>query len=164
MNNFLPSTPNFLSSSSSCPLSVTKQGLCWLGNQNIKLVSTVSILRISRLWVSTGEGSGTPSSVLAWRIPGTGAWWASIYGVAQSWTRLKRLNSSSSMLIYKCDEWQQWNKGGRNRMILLVQRNATDFCILINHILLPCWIHLLVLIVFMWRFCVIEDHVIWKLL
>ena len=96
MNNFLPSTPNFLSSSSSCPLSVTKQGLCWLGNQNIKLVSTVSILRISRLWVSTGEGSGTPSSVLAWRIPGTGAWWASIYGVAQSWTRLMQLSSSSS--------------------------------------------------------------------
>ena len=32
----------------------------------------------------------THSSVLAWRIPGTGgAWWAAIYGVAQSWTRLK---------------------------------------------------------------------------
>ena len=39
----------------------------------------------------------THSSVLAWRIPGTGgAWWAAIYGVAQSWTRLKRLSSSSS--------------------------------------------------------------------
>ena len=25
-----------------------------------------------------------------------GAWWASVYGVAQSWTRLKRLSSSSS--------------------------------------------------------------------
>ena len=38
----------------------------------------------------------THSSVLAWRIPGTGeAWWASVYGVAQSWTRLKRLSSSS---------------------------------------------------------------------
>ena len=32
----------------------------------------------------------THSSVLAWRIPGTGlAWWAAIYGVAQSRTRLK---------------------------------------------------------------------------
>ena len=31
----------------------------------------------------------THSSVLAWRIPGTGAWWAAIYGVAQSWTQLK---------------------------------------------------------------------------
>ena len=26
-----------------------------------------------------------------------GAWWAAIYGVAQSWTRLKQLSSSSSM-------------------------------------------------------------------
>ena len=35
----------------------------------------------------------THSSVLAWRIPGTGgAWWATVYGVAQ----LKRLSSSSS--------------------------------------------------------------------
>ena len=38
----------------------------------------------------------THSSVLAWRIPGTGeAWWAAVYEVAQSWTRLKRLSSSS---------------------------------------------------------------------
>ena len=25
-----------------------------------------------------------------------GAWWAAVYGVVQSWTRLKRLSSSSS--------------------------------------------------------------------
>ena len=31
----------------------------------------------------------THSSVLAWRIPGTGAWWAAVYGVAQSRARLK---------------------------------------------------------------------------
>ena len=36
-----------------------------------------------------------------------GAWWATIYGVAQSWTRLKRLSSSSSsssrlLLRFKC--------------------------------------------------------------
>ena len=30
---------------------------------------------------------------------GRGAWWASVYGVAQSWTRLNRLSSSSSSLI-----------------------------------------------------------------
>ena len=39
----------------------------------------------------------THSSVLSWRIPGTGgAWWAAVYGVAQSRTQLKRLSSSSS--------------------------------------------------------------------
>ena len=38
----------------------------------------------------------THSSVLAWRIPGTGeAWRAAVYGVAQSRTRLKCLSSSS---------------------------------------------------------------------
>ena len=30
----------------------------------------------------------THSSMLAWRIPGTGAWWAAVYGAAQSRTRL----------------------------------------------------------------------------
>ena len=38
----------------------------------------------------------THSSVLAWRIPGMGAWWAAVYGVAQSQTRLKWLSSNSS--------------------------------------------------------------------
>ena len=28
-----------------------------------------------------------------------GAWWAAVYGVTQSWTRLKRLSSSSSIDI-----------------------------------------------------------------
>ena len=43
----------------------------------------------------------THSSVLAWRIPGMGgAWWAAVYGVAQSRTRLKRLSSSSSSMTH----------------------------------------------------------------
>ena len=48
----------------------------------------------------------THSSVLVWRIPGTrdgGAWWAAVYGVAQSRTLLKRLSSSSSSQ-YSCLE------------------------------------------------------------
>ena len=31
----------------------------------------------------------THSSILAWRIPWTGAWWVIVHGVAKSWTRLK---------------------------------------------------------------------------
>ena len=39
----------------------------------------------------------THSSILAWRIPGTGgAWWAAVYEVARSRTGLKWLSSSSS--------------------------------------------------------------------
>ena len=34
------------------------------------------------------KGVATHSSMLAWRILGTGAWWAAVYGVAQSRTRL----------------------------------------------------------------------------
>ena len=40
----------------------------------------------------------THSSVLAWGIPGTGAWWAAVYGVAQSQTQLKQLSSSSNVV------------------------------------------------------------------
>ena len=41
----------------------------------------------------------THSSILAWRIPGMEKpWWAAVYGVAQSWTQLKRLSSSSKTL------------------------------------------------------------------
>ena len=40
-------------------------------------------------------------SVLAWRIPGMGgAWWAALYGVAQSRTRLKWLSSSSRTVTW----------------------------------------------------------------
>ena len=35
---------------------------------------------------------------LPWGSQGWGAWWAAVYGVTQSWTRLKRLSSSSSTL------------------------------------------------------------------
>ena len=38
------------------------------------------------------EEMATHSSVLAWRIPGTGASWAAVSGVTQSWTRLKQLS------------------------------------------------------------------------
>ena len=41
----------------------------------------------------------TQSSILAWRIPGTGAWWAAIYGVAQSRTWLMWFSSSSSSRV-----------------------------------------------------------------
>ena len=44
----------------------------------------------------------THSSVLAWRIPGTGepGGLPDVYGVAQSWTQLKRLSSSSSKHLF----------------------------------------------------------------
>ena len=38
----------------------------------------------------------THSSILAWRIPGTGSWWAAVYGVTQSRTQLTWLSSSKT--------------------------------------------------------------------
>ena len=43
-----------------------------------------------------GEGNGNPLQCSCLENLGDGgAWWAAIYGVAQSWTRLKWLSSSS---------------------------------------------------------------------
>ena len=43
---------------------------------------------------SPAEGMATYCSILAWRIPWTGAWWGMIHRLTRSWTRLKHLNSS----------------------------------------------------------------------
>ena len=47
-----------------------------------------------------GEGNGNPLQCSCLENPRDGgAWWAAVYGVAQSRTRLKRLSSSSSSLL-----------------------------------------------------------------
>ena len=49
-------------------------------------------------WI--GEGNGSPLQCSCLENPRDGgAWWAVVYGVAQSRTRLKRLSSSSSIVI-----------------------------------------------------------------
>ena len=50
----------------------------------------------------TGEGNGNPFQCSCLENPRDGgAWWAAIYGVAQSRTRLKRLSSNSSSKKHK---------------------------------------------------------------
>ena len=47
-----------------------------------------------------GEGNGNPLQCSCLENPrDRGAWWASVYGVAQSQTQLKRLSSSSSKAL-----------------------------------------------------------------
>ena len=47
-----------------------------------------------------GEGNGNPLQCSCLENPrDRGAWWAAVYGVTQSWTRLKWLSSSSSTLL-----------------------------------------------------------------
>ena len=49
-----------------------------------------------------GEGNGNPLQCSCLENPRDGgAWWAAIYGVPQSWIRLKRLRGSSSKMLVK---------------------------------------------------------------
>ena len=116
----------------------------WSGYWKLTALSTSTPVFQYSIVSTHGEGDGTPSRTLAWKIPwmeepgglqpmgslgvghdlatslshftfmhwrrkwqptpvflpgesqGRGAWWAAIYGAAQSRTRLKRLSSSSS--------------------------------------------------------------------
>ena len=48
-----------------------------------------------------GEGNGNPLQCSCLENPRDGgAWWAAICGVAQSWTRLKRLSSAAAGVLY----------------------------------------------------------------
>ena len=50
--------------------------------------------------MSVGEGTGNPLQYSCLENPrDRGAWWAAVYGVAQSRTRLKQLSSSSSSMM-----------------------------------------------------------------
>ena len=49
----------------------------------------------------TGEGNGNPLQYSSLENPrDRGAWWAAVYGVPQSRTRMERLSSSSSSSVY----------------------------------------------------------------
>ena len=53
-----------------------------------------------------GEGNGNPLQCSCLENPRDGgAWWAAVYGVAQSRTRLKRLSSSSGRAEYSSFVW-----------------------------------------------------------
>ena len=65
-----------------------------------------------------GEGNGNPLQCSCLEDPRDGgAWWAAIYGVPQSRTRLKQLSSSSSM--YTLVEIRQWIFSGEELFIVV---------------------------------------------
>ena len=67
-----------------------------------------------------GEGNGNPLQCSCLENPRDGgAWWAAVYGVAQSRTRLKRLSSSSSALT--CGFFSMVNTAALHN--LQIQRN-----------------------------------------
>ena len=57
-----------------------------------------------------GEGNGNPLQCSCLETPrGGGAWWAAVYAVAQSWTWLKWLSSSS--IIWELDQLLDFPRG-----------------------------------------------------
>ena len=61
--------------------------------------------RVRHDWATSlsgiGEGNGNPLQCSCLENPRDGgAWWAAVSGVAQSWTRLRRLSSSSSSIPF----------------------------------------------------------------
>ena len=91
-----------------------------------------------------GEGNGNPLQCSCLENPRDGgAWWAAVYGVTQSRTRLKRLSSSSSSRssatingIYFLISFADSS--------FLMYRNVTYFCVLILYLEI-LWIQLFVL-------------------
>ena len=99
-----------------------------------------------------GEGNGNPLQCSCLENPRDGgAWWAAVCGVAQSWTRLKRLSSSSSS-SRRLDQWfsecilqngHRWGVRGRwrggpvgpcpppffNLIVLSVQYSGIKLCL-----------------------------------
>ena len=74
-----------------------------------------------------GEGNGNPLQCSCLENPRDGgAWWAAIYGVAQSWTRLKRLSSSSRTKKTSNDQSEISRK---KKYILITIKNVMDVLI-----------------------------------
>ena len=75
-------------------------------------LQSMELLGVGHDWVTSlslsciGEGNGNPLQYSCLENPRDGgAWGAAVYGVAQSWTRLKRLSSSSSSVLIGLPRW-----------------------------------------------------------
>ena len=113
-----------------------------------------------------GEGNGNPlkCSYLENSIEG-GAWWAAVYGVAQSWTRVKQLSSSSSPpsnFLF----WSLVSLAAISKMFWLhlqgSVRKFNTFCICISSVCVSLH-HLSISLLTMepctiWKVSVIKDH------
>ena len=75
------------------PGRLQSMGLLRVGHDWATSLSLFSFMHWRRKWQPTPV-------FLPGESQGWGAWWAAVYGVAQSRTRLKRLSSSSSMAFY----------------------------------------------------------------
>ena len=95
-------------------------------------LQSMGSLRVGHDWVASlllicislsciGEENGSPLQCSCLENPrDRGAWWAALYGVTQSRTRLKRLSSSSSS-IAEPTEPENWGQSREGMLTLLQQ-------------------------------------------
>ena len=90
--SFLPKKSQGWSSEWTGWISLQSKGLS-------RVFSNTTVQKHQFFGVFTWEGNGNPHQYSCLENPRDGeAWWATVYGVAQSQTRLKQLSSSSSRL------------------------------------------------------------------
>ena len=98
----------------------------------------------SPLHTGIGEGNGNPLQCSCLENPRDGgAWWAAVYGVTQSRTRLKRLSSSSSS-VSELDTLVDNSSSHSHRLVFFTQEifslfSSSKCCVCVfffNHILL----------------------------
>ena len=103
-------------------------------------LQSMGSLRVGHDWATSlslftsciGEGNGNPLQCSCLENPRDGgAWWAAVYGVAQSRTRLKWLSSSSSLFVRRPQEAQVGLRGGeakKRREVVKVYWPADCHC------------------------------------
>ena len=110
-------------------------------------LQSMGSLRVGHDWETSlsriGGGNGNPLKCSCLENPRDGgAWWAAFYGVAQSWTRLKQLSSSSSSHPYmttgKTIALTKWNFVGKVVSLLfnMLSRLVITFLPRSNHLLI----------------------------
>ena len=83
------------------------------------------------LAIYIGEGNGNPLQCSCLENPrDRGAWWAAVYGVTQSWTRLKWLSS----YIYGC--WAHEMATRITSFLIAINLNVNSYMLLVATILI----------------------------
>ena len=63
-----------------------------------------------------GEGNGNPLQYSCLENPrDRGAWWAAVYGITQSWTRLKRLSKATGLVSLSEKREEDLLEGGETQ-------------------------------------------------
>ena len=85
-----------------------------------------------------GEGNGNLLQCSCLENPkDREAWWAAVYGVAQSWTRLKRLSSSSSSMVY-IDSYSQNKQNKISKIVACLCISGSEACLMYILTCRPC--------------------------